>query len=76
MRPWLLNLGPMLISCDAREELQAIGYGLTPEEFADKIWDRRIEAAPTVRKSHRKKWPMRKPESNVTQLPVKKRGRS
>lgn len=68
-RPWILQLGPFVMPCEAREELCTIAHGLTREEFADKVWAMRDEAFGPVRKSRRKKWPINAvAEKPVTQL--------
>ena len=37
-RPWLLQLGPLLIKTDAREELNTIRTGMTTPDYSDAIW--------------------------------------
>jgi len=37
-RPWLLQLGPLMIPTDAREELNAIRTGMAAGHYSDAIW--------------------------------------
>lgn len=78
MRPWLVEICPLVIPSAAREELGAIAVGLSTEEFVDKVWIKRDQAYGPVTASHREDWPMKRPvagETNVTQLPVKAKAR-
>ena len=66
----------MIIPTDAREELRALAYGLSPKRYIDKIWSLR----PKVRlvKARSLSWPptcrtkdgyvLRKDQTNVTPL--------
>lgn len=56
MRPWLLQLGPLSIPTDGRDELNALATGLTAKEFVNKVWEKRCEGQKRVRPRSRS-WP-------------------
>lgn len=79
MRPWLIQLGPLILPTEARDELNMIATGLTREEFSDKMWERRSVEYGPVKKSHRRKWPMKAaeiPTATITHMPRKAGGRT
>ncbi len=56
-RPWIFHLGPFIAPYMARAELDRLSDGLTRDEFVDKCWQLRTEAAKPVQGSRRKGWP-------------------
>jgi hypothetical protein len=56
-RPWLLQLGPLIIPTDAREELNALTVRRTSDEYVDAIWKKRKAEGPKVRRPRSLSWP-------------------
>ncbi len=71
-RPWLIQISPLVMPFDGRQELKAIGHGLTTSEFVAKVWERREAENPAPKRPHRRRWkfPLAVPQSNVT--PIRK----
>ena len=85
MRPWLVQIGPMFVPADAREELAHTAHNLTPEQYSDVIWAERSLGIQSKR-PRSKSWPpscyskalkgyvLPSPApSNITRMPVKGR---
>lgn len=84
MRPWILQLGPLLVSSDARQELAMTAHNLTTDDYRNIIWAERD--LPIKRKRPRSRsWPSscydkalkgyvlaQVPASNVRQLQRRK----
>lgn len=56
-RPWLFQFGPLIISTEAREELNALTVGRTPDGYVDEVWKLRKAEAPKVRRARSLSWP-------------------
>lgn len=76
MRPWLIEVRkPWVIPFDARSELESLAFGLTREEYTDKIWAKRNDAFGPVKKSRKRMWPLDKgPVANIINLKARAKG--
>lgn len=46
-----------MVPHDARSELAAVAFGLSPAEYISKIWQVRIEASPSIKRPRSRSWP-------------------
>lgn len=58
-RPWILQLGPLTIPTDARDELNEIHSKRSPEQYINNIWADRYPNGNPARKSPDRIWPLK-----------------
>lgn len=56
MRPWILQLGPLVVPTDAREEMMELHVKASPEQYIENVWAQRYPY-PSLRPSE-KGWPI------------------
>lgn len=57
--PWILQLGPLFVPADARNELGEMRVRCSAEQYVDKIWKERYPHGNPARQSAKEIWPLK-----------------